>query len=68
MYTAPTEQAAKERLIDFNAAWEAKHPAIKCLWDSAWAEFVPFLDYSPEIRLGQWVGSGGRGRSTGCSC
>ena len=50
VHTAPTEQAAKERLNDFNAAWEAKYPAIKGLWDSASAEFVPFLDYSPEIR------------------
>jgi putative transposase len=26
------------------------YPAIKGLWDNAGAEFVPFLDYSPEIR------------------
>jgi putative transposase len=50
VYTAPTEQAAKERLNDFNAVWESKYPAIKGLWESAWSEFVPFLDYSPEIR------------------
>lgn len=50
VYTAPTEQAAKERLNEFNAVWESKYPAIKGLWDSAWSEFVPFLDYSPEIR------------------
>ena len=50
VYTAPTEQAAKERLNDFNATWGAKYPAIKGLWDSAWAEFVPFLNCSPEIR------------------
>jgi putative transposase len=24
--------------------------AIKTLWENAWSEFVPFLDYSPEIR------------------
>jgi transposase-like protein len=50
VYTAPTEQAAKERLGEFHAAWGETYPAIKGLWDNAWAEFVPFLDYSPEIR------------------
>jgi putative transposase len=50
IYTAPTEQAAKERLGEFHAAWGETYPAIKGLWDNAGAEFVPFLDYSPEIR------------------
>jgi transposase-like protein len=50
VYTAPTEQAAKERLGDFHDSWGGKYPAIRGLWDNAWAEFVPFLDYSPEIR------------------
>lgn len=27
-----------------------KYPAIVRLWESAWSEFVPFLDYDPEIR------------------
>lgn len=50
VYTAPTEQAAKERLGEFHATWGEKYPAIVRLWDNAWTEFVPFLDYSPEIR------------------
>jgi putative transposase len=50
IYTAPTEQAAKERLAEFHATWGETYPAIKGLWDHAGAEFVPFLDYSPEIR------------------
>jgi putative transposase len=50
VYIAPTEQAAKERLGEFHAAWGESYPAIKTLWDIAWAEFMPFLDYSPEIR------------------
>jgi putative transposase len=50
VYTAPNEQAAKERLNEFHATWGDKYPAIKGLWDNAWTEFVPFLDYSPEIR------------------
>jgi transposase-like protein len=26
------------------------YPAIKRLWENAWSEFVPFLDYDVEIR------------------
>lgn len=50
VYTAPTEQAAKERLGEFNEVWGAKYPAITRLWENTWTEFAPFLDYSPEIR------------------
>ena len=50
VYTAPTEQAAKERLGEFFAAWCDRYPAVRNLWENAWADFVPFLDYSPEIR------------------
>ena len=27
-----------------------KYPAIIRLWENAWAEFVPFLQFDPEIR------------------
>lgn len=50
IYTAPTEAAARERLGEFNATWGERYPAITRLWDNAWAEFVPFLAFSPEIR------------------
>jgi transposase-like protein len=50
VYTAVNEQAAKERLGEFHAVWGEQYPAIIRLWDNAWTEFVPFLDYSPEIR------------------
>jgi len=50
VYTAINEQQAKERLVEFHATWGDTYPAIKGLWENAWAEFVPFLDYSPEIR------------------
>jgi putative transposase len=50
VYTAPTEAAAKERLGEFFAAWCDRYPAVRNLWENAWADFVPFLDYSPEIR------------------
>jgi putative transposase len=50
IYTAPTEAAALERLADFAGVWEAKYPAIVGLWESAWAEFVPFLSFAPAVR------------------
>ena len=50
VYTAVNEAQAKERLVEFHATWGEQYPAIKGLWENAWAEFVPFLDYSPEIR------------------
>jgi putative transposase len=50
IYTAVNEADAAERLSDFDDKWGPQYPAIKNLWDNAWTEFVPFLDYSPEIR------------------
>jgi transposase-like protein len=50
VYTAATEAAAKERFTEFTAKWGAQYPAITQLWESAWSEFVPFLDYDVEIR------------------
>src|SRR6266571_1703561 len=50
VYTAQTEQAARERLDEFAGKWGERYPAIIRLWENAWAEFVPFLAYSPEIR------------------
>jgi len=42
--------AARERFAEFAATWGARYPAIVRLWDNAWAEFVPFLAFDPEIR------------------
>lgn len=50
VYTAATEAAAKERFAEFTEAWGTRYPAIVRLWDNAWAEFVPFLAFDPEIR------------------
>jgi transposase-like protein len=46
VYTAPTEAAAKERFVEFTDEWGAQYPAIIRLWENAWSEFVPFLDYT----------------------
>ncbi|GAA2285924.1 IS256 family transposase [Streptomyces atrovirens] len=50
VYTAPTEDAALERFVEFTDAWGGKYPAIVRLWEAAWAEFVPFLRFDVEIR------------------
>jgi putative transposase len=50
IYTAPTEAAALDRLAEFAERWEARYPAIVKLWEHAWAEFVPFLGFDPEVR------------------
>ncbi|WP_373318151.1 IS256 family transposase [Planotetraspora kaengkrachanensis] len=50
VYTAPTEAAALERFVEFADAWGGKYPAIVKLWQDAWAEFVPFLNFDTEIR------------------
>ena len=50
VYTAVNEHDAKERFSEFTETWGDKYPAIVRLWENAWTEFAPFLDYSPEIR------------------
>jgi transposase-like protein len=50
VYTAPSEAAALDAFAQFAGTWETKYPAIVRLWESAWAEFVPFLAFDTEIR------------------
>src|SRR5882762_583094 len=50
VYTAPTESAAMERWLEFAEEWGTKYPAIVRLWENAWPEFTPFLQFNPEIR------------------
>ena len=50
VYTAPSEAAAKDRFAEFAAEWGVRYPAIVRLWETSWAEFVPFLDYDVEVR------------------
>lgn len=50
VYTAPTEDAAAERFLEFAEAWGRKYPTIVKLWENAWAEFVPFLAFDVETR------------------
>ncbi|WP_328514064.1 IS256 family transposase [Streptomyces mirabilis] len=50
VYTAPTEDAATTRFLEFAETWGKKYPAIVRLWESSWAEFTPFLQFDAEIR------------------
>lgn len=50
VYTAPTEDAATSRFLEFCEEWGQKHPGIVRLRENAWAEFVPFLQFDAEIR------------------
>jgi putative transposase len=50
VYTAASEAEAAERFVEFTEAWGQRYPAVVRLWESAWAEFVPFLAFDREIR------------------
>ena len=50
IYTAVSEQAALDAFAEFSAKWEARYPAMIRLWENAWAEFTPFLQFDHEIR------------------
>ena len=50
IYTAVNEAAARAAFDDLAEKWGARYPAMIRLWDNAWAEFIPFLDYDVEIR------------------
>jgi putative transposase len=50
VYTAVSETAALDAFAEFSAKWEKRYPAVIRLWENAWAEFVPFLQFDNEIR------------------
>ncbi len=50
VYTAASENQAALRRDEFCEKWGIPYPAIRRLWETAWSEFVPFLDYDVEIR------------------
>ncbi|MEU1812355.1 IS256 family transposase [Micromonospora aurantiaca (nom. illeg.)] len=50
IYTAVNATAARAAFDDLADKWSGRYPAVIRLWDNAWAEFIPFLDYDVEIR------------------
>ena len=50
IYTAVNAAAAREALDQLAETWGSRYGAIIRLWENAWDEFIPFLDYDVEIR------------------
>jgi putative transposase len=50
IYTAPTVEAAELALKDLDQEWGRQYPGVLDVWRRAWNEFIPFLDYPPELR------------------
>ena len=42
--------AAREALDQLTETWGSRYPAVIRLWENAWEQFIPFLDYDIEIR------------------
>src|SRR5689334_314062 len=50
IYTAPSVEAAEIALKDLDQRWGTQYPGVIDVWRRAWPEFIPFLDYPPELR------------------
>jgi len=50
IYTAVNATAARSAFDELTEKWGQRYPAVIRLWDNAWSEFIPFLDYDVEIR------------------
>jgi transposase-like protein len=50
IYTAPNAAAARAAFEELRERWGSKYGAIVRLWENAWEEFIPFLDYDVGIR------------------
>jgi putative transposase len=50
IYTAPTVAAAEDRFAEFAETWRERYPAMIGSWETAWGEFVPFLEFPVELR------------------
>jgi len=50
IYTAPTVPAAEALFAGFAERWGGRYPAMISSWETTWNEFVPFLEFPPELR------------------
>lgn len=50
IYTAPSVEAAELALNEFRKEFGKQYPGSIAVWERAWPEFIPFLDYPPELR------------------
>ena len=51
IYTAVNASAARAAFDDLTDKWGKQYPAVIRLWNNAWAEFIPFLDYGACRRI-----------------
>jgi putative transposase len=51
IYTAPTLEAAELAMASFEEKFGSKYPGAIAVWKNAWSDFIPFLDYPPQLRL-----------------
>jgi putative transposase len=56
IYTAVNATAARSAFDELADKWGQRYPAVIRLWDNAWAEFIPFLDYGACRRIAASVG------------
>jgi len=50
IYRAESEEAARQKLEDFEAEWGPRYPAIGQAWRRNWLQVVPFFAFAPAIR------------------
>ena len=50
VYTAVNEAAARAALEQLRAAFGKKAPGVIAVWDRAWEQFIPFLEFDTAIR------------------
>ena len=51
IYTAVNAAAARAAFDELTERWGQRYPAVIRLWDNAWNEFIPFLDYGACRRI-----------------
>ena len=60
IYTAINAGAARSAFDELAEKWGQRYPAVIRLWDDAWNEFIPFLDYGGCRRIAcRWAGVDG---------
>lgn len=50
IYTAVNEAAAKAALENLRREYGTRYPGVIVSWERAWEQFIPFLEFEPEIR------------------
>ena len=50
IYTAPSLPAAEVLFDEFAGRWRETYPAMIASWENSWNEFIPFLEFPPELR------------------